>query len=84
MYKKHPLGTGASCVYPLIAAKKNKWHFLASEVDKMNFQYAQRNVERNKEMDRINGMLYFPTVILTIFSSFRVLLDPGGYIGSCM
>lgn len=40
-------GTGASCIYPLLAAKKNQWHFLASESDATNFTYATDNVKKN-------------------------------------
>ncbi len=45
-------------MYPLLGAKKNGWTFLASEVDSMNFTYAQRNIEKNGLQDKIKG-LYF-------------------------
>ena len=48
-------GTGASCVYPLIAASKNQWTFLATETDDFNTEYAKRNVEKNQLQDRIKG-----------------------------
>ncbi|CAG5136646.1 unnamed protein product [Candidula unifasciata] len=41
------VGTGASCVYPLLAAKMNKWHFLATEADPENVFYANKNVAAN-------------------------------------
>ncbi|CAG9769318.1 unnamed protein product [Ceutorhynchus assimilis] len=41
------IGTGASCVYPLLAAKKNQWSILATETDNESFQCAQRNIENN-------------------------------------
>nr|CAI5844292.1 unnamed protein product [Callosobruchus analis] len=41
------IGTGASCVYPLIAAKKNKWSMVATEVDDDSIKCAEQNVKRN-------------------------------------
>lgn len=41
------IGTGASCIYPLLAAKKNGWHMLGVEKDEKCFKHAQENVERN-------------------------------------
>eukprot|EP00062_Callorhinchus_milii_P015328 gi/632965459/ref/XP_007898902.1/ PREDICTED: methyltransferase-like protein 16 isoform X2 [Callorhinchus milii] len=41
------IGTGASCIYPLLGATMNGWFFLATEVDDMCFNYATKNVEQN-------------------------------------
>lgn len=41
------IGTGASCVYPLIASKKLGWSMLATEIDSESIAYATSNVERN-------------------------------------
>ncbi|XP_044754875.1 U6 small nuclear RNA (adenine-(43)-N(6))-methyltransferase [Coccinella septempunctata] len=41
------IGTGASCVYPLIAAKKFKWKMIGTEIDKESIIYAKRNVDQN-------------------------------------
>lgn len=42
------IGTGASCVYPLIAASKNKWHMLATEIDDNSIEFARNNVVANQ------------------------------------
>lgn len=42
------IGTGSSCVYPLIGARKNGWEFLATEIDEVSKEYAERNVRDNK------------------------------------
>lgn len=47
------IGTGASCIYPLLGASMNGWHFLATEVDDICFDYATKNVEQNKLSDLI-------------------------------
>ncbi|NXJ79977.1 MET16 methyltransferase, partial [Trogon melanurus] len=47
------IGTGASCIYPLLGATLNGWYFLATEVDDMCFNYAKKNVERNNLSDLI-------------------------------
>ncbi|XP_043857000.1 RNA N6-adenosine-methyltransferase METTL16 [Dromiciops gliroides] len=47
------IGTGASCIYPLLGATLNGWYFLATEVDDMCFHYAKKNVEQNNLSDLI-------------------------------
>ena len=47
------LGTGASCIYPLLGTTLNGWYFLATEVDDMCFNYAKKNVEQNNLSDLI-------------------------------
>ncbi|XP_074119994.1 RNA N(6)-adenosine-methyltransferase METTL16 [Sminthopsis crassicaudata] len=47
------IGTGASCIYPLLGATLNGWYFLATEVDDMCFNYAKKNVEQNSLSDLI-------------------------------
>ena len=49
------LGTGASCIYPLLGASMNGWYFLATEVDDICFDYARKNVEQNHLSDLIKG-----------------------------
>lgn len=41
------IGTGACCIYPILAARKNDWHFTATEADELNFESSQRTVEKN-------------------------------------
>jgi len=47
------IGTGASCIYPLLASNLNKWHFLATEADQENAFHAQKNVKNNNVDDFI-------------------------------
>ncbi|KAL4608407.1 methyltransferase-like protein 16 [Arapaima gigas] len=47
------IGTGASCIYPLLGATMNGWFFLATEVDDICFNYAKKNVEQNGLSDLI-------------------------------
>ncbi|KAM9318911.1 RNA N(6)-adenosine-methyltransferase mettl16 [Pholidichthys leucotaenia] len=47
------IGTGASCIYPLLGATMNGWYFLATEVDDICFDYATKNVEQNNLSDLI-------------------------------
>uniref|UniRef100_A0A034WAK2 U6 snRNA m(6)A methyltransferase n=1 Tax=Bactrocera dorsalis TaxID=27457 RepID=A0A034WAK2_BACDO len=42
------IGCGSSCIYSLLAARKNAWHMHALESNDGNLTYAQRNVEANK------------------------------------
>ncbi|XP_015258799.1 PREDICTED: methyltransferase-like protein 16 [Cyprinodon variegatus] len=47
------IGTGASCIYPLLGATMNGWYFLATEVDDICFAYAKKNVEQNNLSDLV-------------------------------
>ncbi|XP_013145089.1 PREDICTED: methyltransferase-like protein 16 [Papilio polytes] len=51
IHKEHPsgldIGTGACAIYPLLAAKKNKWHMVGTEKDEDSIKMALDNVERN-------------------------------------
>uniref|UniRef100_A0A8C4PY72 U6 small nuclear RNA (adenine-(43)-N(6))-methyltransferase n=1 Tax=Eptatretus burgeri TaxID=7764 RepID=A0A8C4PY72_EPTBU len=47
------IGTGTSCIYPLLGATMNGWHFLATEVDDVCYSHACCNVERNRLQDLI-------------------------------
>ncbi|TSN39315.1 U6 small nuclear RNA (adenine-(43)-N(6))-methyltransferase [Bagarius yarrelli] len=47
------IGTGASCIYPLLGASMNGWYFLATEVDDICYNFAKKNVEQNNMADLI-------------------------------
>ena len=49
------LGTGASCIYPLLGTVLNRWQFLATEIDEVSVQSAKDNVYRNNLQDRIGS-----------------------------
>ncbi|XP_063396984.1 RNA N6-adenosine-methyltransferase mettl16-like isoform X1 [Mytilus trossulus] len=58
------VGTGGSCVYPLLSARMNKWRFLATELDDTNFTCAVKNVERNQLTDLIQVQKVEKDVVL--------------------
>jgi 23S rRNA A1618 N6-methylase RlmF len=48
------IGTGASCIYPLLGCKLNpNWNFLAVEINEVSIEFATNNVERNQFTSRI-------------------------------
>ncbi|KAI1293748.1 RNA N6-adenosine-methyltransferase METTL16 [Halotydeus destructor] len=48
------VGTGASCVFPLLTVCKNPtWKFIATEYDEESFEYATKNVQSNNLSDKI-------------------------------
>lgn len=55
------IGTGASCIYPLLAAKSKGWSMLATDVDNESLNFAKNNIERNSLTDLITGRwcMYF-------------------------
>lgn len=49
------IGTGASCIYPLLGAKlHSNWKFLAIDINKESVEYGLNNVKRNALSDQIN------------------------------
>jgi 23S rRNA A1618 N6-methylase RlmF len=47
-------GTGASCVYPLLACQQRpNWKLIGTEIDHKSLSYAQRNVKTNGLESRI-------------------------------
>lgn len=48
------IGTGASCIYPLLAVRNNtNWKIFALELDVVNFNHAQQNINMNNLQDQI-------------------------------
>jgi methyltransferase len=41
------VGTGASCVYPLLGHTINGWVFMATEIEPLSVDFARENVEKN-------------------------------------
>ncbi|KAK3352875.1 hypothetical protein B0T25DRAFT_478684 [Lasiosphaeria hispida] len=41
------IGTGASCIYPLLGTAQRPWRFIATDIDAKSLGYAKRNVELN-------------------------------------
>jgi len=48
------IGTGASCIYPLLAAKHFTWRMIATEKDQSNYDFAIKNVTKNDLASEIN------------------------------
>ncbi|KAK4445974.1 hypothetical protein QBC34DRAFT_450998 [Podospora aff. communis PSN243] len=47
------IGTGASCIYPLLGTAQRPWRFVATDIDPKSLDYARRNVRLNGLEDRI-------------------------------
>lgn len=48
-------GTGASCIYPLLAAKKFMWSMVGTDINKESIKNANANVEKNNLQHLIQG-----------------------------
>ncbi|XP_061399924.1 U6 small nuclear RNA (adenine-(43)-N(6))-methyltransferase [Musca vetustissima] len=48
------IGCGSSCIYSLLAAKKNGWPMVALETNKSNLEYAASNIERNNLTEMVS------------------------------
>jgi 23S rRNA (adenine1618-N6)-methyltransferase len=42
------IGTGASCIYPLLGHAEYDWHFMATDIDESSIQNANKIVKANK------------------------------------
>lgn len=42
------VGTGASCIYPMLGARTQGWNFVASDIDPISIKVANANVNANK------------------------------------
>ena len=49
------IGTGASCIYPLLGATINGWSFLATEILPDSVKCAGENVARNSLEEKVSG-----------------------------
>ncbi len=42
------IGTGASCIYPILGQREYNWHFIASDIDPESIKAAKVNIANNK------------------------------------
>ncbi|TQV90647.1 S-adenosyl-L-methionine dependent methyltransferase, predicted [Cordyceps javanica] len=47
------IGTGASCIYPMLGCTQRPWSFIAADIDDESLAWAKKNIERNHLQSRI-------------------------------
>jgi len=47
------IGTGASCIYPILGSKTYQWHFTATDIDPKSIQYAKQNIAKDTTLKQI-------------------------------
>eukprot|EP00249_Psilotum_nudum_P018251 c26713_g1_i2 orf=144-1733(+) len=47
------IGTGASCIYPLLGAALHSWHFVGTDFTPVALSWAQKNVEQNEHLTQL-------------------------------
>ncbi|PKS05962.1 hypothetical protein jhhlp_007795 [Lomentospora prolificans] len=47
------IGTGASCVYPLLGCAQRNWTFVATDIDEKSLSYASKNISSNSLTQRV-------------------------------
>lgn len=48
------VGTGATCIYPLVGHSVYNWNFVGTDIDEKSLQIAQRIIDKNKLGDSIS------------------------------
>ncbi len=48
------IGTGASCIYPILGNAEYDWHFVATDIDKISLGFAQKIINENSLNDAIS------------------------------
>ena len=46
------IGTGASCIYPILGASEYGWNFVASDIDPISVKSASDNVKANQSIEK--------------------------------
>nr|PVC53608.1 hypothetical protein MACL_00003628 [Theileria orientalis] len=41
------IGTGASCIYPLVGVAENSWSFIGTDIDSLALEVAKKNIDLN-------------------------------------
>ncbi|KAG5915625.1 hypothetical protein E4U61_004428 [Claviceps capensis] len=65
------IGTGASCIYPLLGCAQRPWSFIATDTDPSSLEWAQSNIKLNDLSHRIHILPRHPD------SSLIPLNEPG-------
>lgn len=48
------IGTGASCIYPILGQAEYNWNFIATDIDEDSLKYAQKIIDKNSLNDLIS------------------------------
>lgn len=59
------IGTGACCIYPILAARKNSWNFTATEADEINYECSLKTLERNSLLSHVTLIKVNPETMLS-------------------
>lgn len=73
------IGTGASCIYPLLGVSEYDWNFIASEIDKDGGEVAQKIIDENNLNTRIELRFQENSRHL-----LKGILQPDEHITACM
>jgi 23S rRNA (adenine1618-N6)-methyltransferase len=46
------IGTGASCIYPILGQREYQWHFTCSDIDPISIKIAQHNISSDKRFKK--------------------------------
>ncbi|EGU82174.1 hypothetical protein FOXB_07305 [Fusarium oxysporum f. sp. conglutinans Fo5176] len=66
------IGTGASCIYPLMGCTERDWDFIATDIDPKSLEYARKNVALNGLDSRIKVVERKPTDVLISLDDLNV------------
>ncbi len=70
------VGTGASCIYPLLGTRLNGWSFLATDIDQDSVAIATENVARNGLTHKVKGGSLVIATTEAFVNCYNVLVHP--------
>lgn len=69
------IGSGACCIYSLLGARRNNWHFTSTEADEINFSSSIQTVQRNGLSENITLLKVAPESLLVGNISTDIIYD---------
>lgn len=73
------IGTGATCIYPLLGTTEYGWQFLASDIDKESLKNAQKIIDKNDLSNNIKLVFQADQ-----FHVLKGIIKPSQKISACM
>jgi len=69
------IGTGASCIYPILGQREYGWHFIATDIDPLAIQAAKKTINANEGLSATIS----PQLQKEANNIFKGIIEPGDF-----